>query len=47
MGLGKTLTMIGLIMITLAKNDPDESNNDEERNSKDKPLRMYKFYRIL
>lgn len=41
MGLGKTLTMIALIMTTLAKKDPDENDDsDDEWNSKNKPLCM-------
>ncbi|XP_011866098.1 PREDICTED: transcription termination factor 2-like isoform X2 [Vollenhovia emeryi] len=36
MGLGKTLTMISLIVTDLYKNIPDDSNDKEESNDKDK-----------
>lgn len=35
MGLGKTLTMIALIMTTLAKKDDDESDDDENDENDD------------
>jgi len=42
MGLGKTLSMISLIMTTLADEDlkSDSDDSDDEWNSKHKPLRM-------
>jgi len=46
MGLGKTLTMISLIMTTLAQKDSiDESDDsdDDEWSNDHKPLCMYNF----
>jgi len=44
MGLGKTLTMISLIMTTLGdkdvESDSDDSDDNDEWISKHKPLRM-------
>lgn len=40
MGLGKTLSMISLIITTLTKENSDENEDNDDWNSERKPLRM-------